>query len=182
MFDRASFWSPVPAWPLASIEHAGVRIRPAPSPALMCLVSGDLSRFLEERGLRRCLGPRDTCDGRLYALRLAPDCLLFVGSDPFPGFDGATGWSSDRTAVSDVSDGFLCFDLTGERAGDVMRMGALYDFDAPAGRGDESAVMLFAGTRVAVVRLETGWRLHVERPVAAPLWHWLETANECRRN
>jgi len=32
---------------------------------------------------------------------------------------------------------------------------------------------LIAGQRVIVSRREAGWRLHVERPMAAMLWRWL---------
>ena len=57
---------------------------------------------------------------------------------------------------------------------DLMRMGALHDFDAVSDTA--SAAMLFAGQRVIVARIPQGWRLHVERPNAASIWQWLQRA------
>jgi hypothetical protein len=38
----------------------------------------------------------------------------------------------------------------------------------------ESAVMQFAGFRLALARRPDGWRLHIERPWAPALWRWLQ--------
>jgi sarcosine oxidase gamma subunit len=178
MFDRGSFWSPMPHWPQVSIDSAGHSIRSPQSAALMCLVSGNLDSFLKRQALDRCLGPRDVCDGRRYALRLAPDRMLFVVDAPLPEAAAAEfGWSSDGIAVTNVTDGFLCFDLTGPRAGDIMRLAAPYDFGALSSTAAESTLMQFAGAKAAMVRLETGWRLHVERPMATAVWRWLENVS-----
>ena len=173
MFDRGLFWSPVPHWPQARIVADDVDIRLAPAPGWICLVSGDLDSFLVRQALRRCLGPRDLCDAPRYALRLAPDRLLFVSDTPAPAAV-SPGWSPDGIAVTEVTDGVVCLDLTGRGAGDVMRLAGPYDHDATARYDAESCQMIFAGLKVAVVRLENGWRLHVERPLATALWHWLE--------
>jgi heterotetrameric sarcosine oxidase gamma subunit len=174
VFDRGLFWSPVPDWPQAVIEGPGISIHPVPPAASMCLVSGNLEAFLERQGLRRCLGPRDICDGPRYALRLAPDRMLFICNGSLPAEASNPSWTSDGIAVSDVTDGFMCFDLVGRGAADIMRLAASYDFDEPLRPIEESTLMEFAGIKAAVVRRETGWRLHVERPQAATLWHWLE--------
>jgi heterotetrameric sarcosine oxidase gamma subunit len=87
----------------------------------------------------------------------------------------ASGWS-DGVATTDISDGYLLFDVTGPAALDVMAMGAEYDFTSKRTLPAESAAMLFAGLKVSVARIAGGWRLHVERPYAAALWHWLEYA------
>lgn len=179
MFDRGLFWSPVPLWPQVHIVATSVDIRLAPPATWMCLVSGDLDQFLMRQELPSCLGPRDLCDTPRYALRLAPDRLLFISRTPVPAAAAmAPGWSSDGIAVTDVTDGFVCLDLTGRGAAEVMRLAGPYDYDATARYEAESCQMLFAGLKVAVMRLENGWRLHVERPWAAALWHWLEKALE----
>lgn len=166
MLDRGLFWSPVPDWSRAGIRHDGLSIA-ALAPQAAWLVSGNLAAFLERRGVR--LGDA----GDRYALRLAPDRLLFVSVDG-ADTDGVTfGWS-DGCAVTDVSDGFVLLDITGPAAPELMRLGALHDFET---RSDTaSAAMLFAGQRVILARIPQGWRLHVERPSAAAIWQWLQRA------
>lgn len=173
MPDRGSFWSPVPDWSQADIQQDGLGIT-AVSPEAAWLVSGNLSKFLERRGELPCVGPRETCERDTYALRLAPDRLLFVSRDAALIAPEIFGWSADGVAVTDVSDGFVLFDVTGPAAPDLMARGANHDFDAKPGGPAESASMLFAGTKVAIARIPPGWRLHVERPHAAALWQWLQ--------
>ena len=164
MLDRGLFWSPVPDWSHASIRHEGLSIAALAAQAAW-LVSGDLATFLERRSVR--LGEA----GDRYALRLAPDRLLFVSMGS--AFDATFGWS-DGCAVTDISDGYVLLDITGPAAPELMWLGALHDFEA---RSDTaSAAMLFAGKRVILARIPRGWRLHVERPDAAGIWQWLQRA------
>jgi len=164
MLDRGLFWSPVPDWPQAGIRHEGLIVA-ALAPLAAWLVSGNLAAFLERHGVRFS----DASDR--YALRLAPDRLLFVSMN---GADvTAFGWS-DGCAVTDVSDSYVLLDVTGPVALDLMRMGALHDFEAVSDTA--SAATLFAGQRVIVARIPQGWRLHVERPNAAAIWQWLQRA------
>ena len=166
MRDRGLFWSPVPDWARASIRHDGLSIATV-APQGAWLVSGNLTAFLDRRGVR--FG--DT--GEHYALRLAPDRLLFVSMDG-GGSDGVTfGWS-DGCAVTDVSDGYVLLDITGPAALELMRLGALHDFEAKSDTA--SAAMLFAGQRIILARIQQGWRLHVERHSAAAIWQWLQRA------
>jgi sarcosine oxidase gamma subunit len=169
MADRGQFWSPIPEWSSVLLDRNGVRIAPVFDDARMQMISGDPDRFLSLTGLS-AIGPRDRSDGRRYALRLAPDRLLLV-SDATPP---AVGWSADGYAVSDVTDGYLRFDVVGSGAGDVMAFGAHYDWHSQEDRPLESATMLFAGLKTFVGRLESGWRLHIERSLAPTLWRWLE--------
>ncbi|HEV8390873.1 MAG TPA: hypothetical protein VGQ35_13570 [Dongiaceae bacterium] len=175
MPDRGLFWSPVPDWSRADIQHRELGIT-ALSTQVAWLVSGDLSKFLAQRGGMPCVGPRDSCEKGTYALRLAPDRLLFVCRDGVLTDLPAFGWSDDGIAITDVSDGFVLCDVTGPAAPDLMRLGASYDFEAGPAAPAESASMLFAGLKVAVAPFRPGWRLHVERPYAAALWHWLQRA------
>jgi sarcosine oxidase gamma subunit len=68
----------------------------------------------------------------------------------------------------------VLLDVTGPAALELMRMGALHDFEAVSDTA--SSATLFAGQRVIVARIPHGWRLHVERPNAAAIWQWLQRA------
>jgi heterotetrameric sarcosine oxidase gamma subunit len=175
MPDRGSFWSPVPDWSRVDVQQGGLGITAASTEAAW-LVSGNLSKFLARRGGLACVGPRETCERDTYALRLAPDRLLFVSRDAAAIVPEVLGWSADGIAITDVSDGFVLFDVTGQAAPDLMALGTNYDFDAKPAGPAESASMLFAGLKVAIARILPGWRLHVERPHAAALWQWLQYA------
>jgi sarcosine oxidase gamma subunit len=168
MADRGQFWSPIPDWASVALKRDGVRIAPVLHGDFMHMISGDLDRFLAKAGLM-CIGPRDRGDGRNYSLRLAPDRLLAVGTASLE-----TGWSADGFAVSDVTDGYLRFDILGSGADAVMAFGGHYDWESREARPQESAAMLFAGLKTIVGRLESGWRLHIERSLAPNLWRWLE--------
>jgi heterotetrameric sarcosine oxidase gamma subunit len=167
MLDRGLFWSPIPDWSCASIRHDELSIA-AVAPQIAWLVSGSLATFLERHGLR--LGD----DGERYVLRLAPDRLMFVAMDGAVT-DGVTfGWSEDGCAITDISDGYVLLDITGPAAPELMRLGALHDFEARSNTA--SASMLFAGQRIILAHIQQGWRLHVERPSAAAIWQWLQRA------
>ena len=168
MLDRGLFWSPVPDWSRATIRHEGLSIN-ALAPQAAWLVSGNLAAFLDRRGVRfGDVGDR-------YVLRLAPDRLLFVSLDG-GATDGMTfGWSEDGLAITDISDGYVLLDISGPAARELMRLGALHDFEANPDTA--SAAMLFAGQRVILARIQHGWRLHVERPNAAAIWQWLQRAS-----
>ncbi len=177
MPDRGKFWPPTPDWSVAAIRRPGLDIVVSPAETIW-LASGDLPKFLaRHNGAADCAGPREAIAGDRYALRLAPDRLLFVRRAAAPAQSETSGWS-DNLAVTDVSDGILLFDVTGPSAPDVMALGAEYDFASEATPPAESAAMLFAGLKVSVARIAGGWRLHVERPHAAALWHWLEHATQ----
>jgi heterotetrameric sarcosine oxidase gamma subunit len=139
------------------------------------MVSGDTPKFLAQRGALSCLGPRERCETAAYALRLAPDRLLFVANDDGASAHPAFGWS-EGTAITDVTDGFVLFDVMGRAALGLMQRGANYAFEGTPQGSAESALMLFAGLKVAVARLGDGWRFHVERPYATALWQWLQHA------
>lgn len=175
MADRGLFWSPVPDWSRAEIRHGELSVT-ALSTGTAWLVSGNIAKFLEGRGQLPCRGPRESCDPLTYALRLAPDRLLFVRRDGASGAHPSSAWSDDGIAITDASDGFVLFDISGRAALDLVKLGANYDFEAEPAGSAESALMLFAGLKVAVARLGQGWRLHVQRPYAAALWQWLQHA------
>ena len=174
MPDRASFWSSVPEWAQATLAAPGLAIRVREHAALW-LVSGNTSAFLRRHAIDTPLGPRDTTAAACFALRLAPDRLLFVSdaarADEF-------GWTREGCAISDMSDGLVCIELVGAGAIDLLRCGSEYAFESTESRPHESAQLLLAGFRVIVARRADGWRLYVERPWAAALWRWLEQNRE----
>jgi len=169
MPEREQFWSRPPDWESAKLSADGVAISVAPAVRILQL-SGRFDALLTGCGIAAALGPRDVCDAARYALRLAPASALLVSATPF---DCPAGWVDDRTAVSDLSAGMLCFDLCGNRADDILALGAEYDFASRGALPLESSRLRFAGLRIAVCRHPDGWRLHVERPWAPALWSWL---------
>jgi len=170
MHDRGQFWSPVPEWAQVALHAAGVNVSPVAAVSI-CLVSGGAQQFLAQHGIGEIFGPREPCGTDNYALRLAPDRVMFVGD--VSAIASCTGFT-DGCAITDVSDGIIIFDVRGERATDLMAQGSEYPFDDSTIFPLESASMQFAGFRVIVSRREHGWRLHVDRPWAAALWRWLQ--------
>jgi heterotetrameric sarcosine oxidase gamma subunit len=175
MPDRGLFWSPVPDWSRADIQYRNLGVT-ARSAATVSLVSGNLTKFLGDRGRLSCCGPQEVCDPETYALRLAPDRMLCVSLGTAAHGPSVFGWSDDGVAVTDVSDGFVLFDVTGTAALDLMKLGANYAFEAAPAGPAESALMVFASLKMAIARVPQGWRLHVERPYATALWQWLQHA------
>lgn len=174
MPDRSSFWSAPPDWSGARLGAVGLVVS-AYEPLSAWQLSGEFAPALARLGISGASGPRDSCDGGTYALRLAPDSVLLV-TDRLQ--DPGAGCSMPGLAASELSDGILCIDIDGAHAAWLMACGSEYPFASPPGGAEESARLLFAGLRVAVARRPTGWRLHVERPWAAALWHWLERVIE----
>lgn len=177
MFDRGEFWSAPPAWAGAQLHGAGVRIE-ALDIACVLQLSGAVDAALAQVGIAGIHGPRELCEASRYALRLAPDSALLVDTAP-TGDRGESaallqpGWHADGAAISDLSDGILCVEITGPRARELLALGTEYPFESAQPAPQESARLLFAGLRVAVARRADGWRLHVERAWAPALWHWL---------
>lgn len=174
MFDRRDFWPPLPAWHAARLEHPGLRVT-VTAPGAIWRLSGHYAPLLAGQGDVPVLGPREPRDALPYALRLAPDSVLLVCTAPAatalrPGANGA------GAALSDLTDGIVCVDVEGPRAAALLALGSEHPFESlAAGYPLESARLLFAGLRVAVLRRSRGWRLHVERPWAPALWQWFTT-------
>jgi len=170
MHDRAQFWSPVPDWSQVSLHAPAIDVAVV-NAASMWLASGEAQQLLLRYGSEEALGPRQVCGDDSYALRVAPDRLLFVAGAQ--AVDAAAA-VAPRCAITDVSDGLLIFEVRGAAAADLMAQGSEYPFDDTTVLPYESAMMQFAGFRLAVSRRVHGWRLHIERPWAAALWRWLQ--------
>ena len=170
MHDRAQFWSPVPDWSCVSLHAHGIEVVVVDA-ASVCLVSGDARNLLARYGAAETFGPRQVCSNDCYALRVAPDRVLFVAD--VQALD-ATATLAPGCAITDISDGMLIFDIRGEGAKELMAQGSEYPFDDAAVLPQESASMQFAAFRLIVSRRAHGWRLHIERPWAPALWRWLQ--------
>lgn len=173
MHNRDAFWTPVPEWSSARCDRRTVRIKVASDIQQILLVSGDIGMFLRQRGLAGGLGPRDDATGPSYALTLAQDRVLYVSETSAPV---DLGWAEVGYAVAGMTDGIVTIDVSGPGALGLMQQGTSYDHTARDHRPGESANIVFAGLRVAVVRRGGGYRLHVERPFATALWTWLDQA------
>jgi sarcosine oxidase gamma subunit len=169
MHDRARFWASVPDWSQVHIDGPGSHVTVVTEIRQVLLVSGEVSAFLSRRGLTGAHGPRGSAEPATYALRLAPDRVLYV-SDRQETVD--LGWSEAGYAEADMTDGIIVVDVAGPAGLQLMQQGTSYDLLATDVRPAESANILFGGLRVAVVRRPDGWRLHVERPYAMALWTW----------
>jgi heterotetrameric sarcosine oxidase gamma subunit len=179
MRNRGEFWTPVPDWQTSMLDGPDVGIASVRGIVGIHLVSGEIGCALERLGGLSPAGPREVVRGERYALRLAPDRVLIVSSR----VEALTpGWSHEGCAVSDVTEGMVAVDVTGDGAAEVIAEGTGYDFGATDVRAQESATLLFAGLRVAISRRSDGFRLHIERSLAAALWSWLEAAIRDRCN
>jgi sarcosine oxidase, subunit gamma len=174
MHDRAQFWSPVPDWRQVSLHSPGVDVGVV-NGASMWLVSGTSEQFLTGYGAGETVGPHQVCDSDVYALRLAPDRVLFVVGAQAADAPTAV---APGCAITDVSDGMLIFEVRGTASPDLMAQANEYPFELNTVSPIESAVMQFAGFRLAVSRRTYGWRLHIERPWAPALWRWLQAQVE----
>lgn len=174
MHNRGGFWTPVVDWPTARLSRSSVSVEAVRGLPQILLVSGNTGAFLSRRGLTGSVGPRDLAQGAAYALTLAPDRVLVISNVEEPV---DLGWTDAGYAVSDMSDGIISIDVTGPGALALMQQGTSYDLAARDSRTGESANIVFAGLRVAVVRRAEGYRLHIERPFATALWTWLDAAS-----
>lgn len=172
MRDRGAYWTAVPEWSEAKLERADIRIEAVAAPKQILTISGDIEAFLSRRAVLP-LGPRNVADGPDYALRLAPDRVLYISETP--ELRDLSG-SELGYAVADMTDGFIVFDVSGPGCLALLQQGTSYDLTATDTRPNESANIVFGGLRVAIVQRPGGWRLHVERPYATALWTWFRDA------
>lgn len=166
--DRGRFWKPVPDWTQAAIERARWTARPV-SGLCQALLAGDVDAGrdrllpgLSWTGLWQMAAPDRA------AIRIARDKALLVGvaADALPA-----GWQDRGWTALAADDGWFVIDIAGEGAGDVAAQGTAADLHAAS----PSAAILFAGVSAVLYRIgETTARLHVERPFATYIWHWLD--------
>jgi hypothetical protein len=165
--DRSKFWAASPDWVTARIERDGWQAR-----ALVglgqTLVSGRIAGAVEtltsgapEAGLWGLV------EANPYVVRIARDRMLIVSAEPHavePGW--REGW-----AVTPADDVYAVLEIGGAGLSALICEATSADLDS----GSPSAVVMFAGIPCLIYRTgPTTARLHIERPHATYIWHWLE--------
>lgn len=111
-----------------------------------------------------------------YALSLRRDRVLLVD-----GPDMAEGWQEDtQRAISDASDAYSVFDVSGDRAFEVLQRGAELRLDAES----KSVARLLFGIGVLLYRVNTEdqFRIHVASSHAEALVKSLKLAISALRS
>lgn len=161
MSDRSTFWPAPPDWTTARIEAQGVTVTAS---------CGDRGVFLLSGPSRAVQQVMKDHPGTL--LHIAPDRAMLV-TDSEAGLQD--GWHPAGVAVSDLSDAHIRLDLRGPGAAALLALGSpSLALDAKP----RAAALGFAGMTLLVEPLADGTRLHVERPQAPHLWHWLLAATQ----
>lgn len=167
MRDRGQFWSPQPDWRTARIEGNGYSVRRVLDFG-QTLVSGDLGAALAELmpGAPE-VGLWSVAEAQPFAVRIGRDRALLVSPAPL---GVAPGWRNDYVATP-CDDAYAVLEISGAALREIVAEGTSVNLEA----GSRSAAVLFAGVTVFLYRTgpETA-RLHVEAPLAAYLWAWLE--------
>lgn len=167
MHDRGQFWSPAPDWTTARIEGDGYSVRRVLDFG-QTLVSGDLGAAFAElmRGLPE-IGLWSVAQAEPFAVRIGRDRALLVSPGPLAA---APGWRNGYVATP-CDDAYAILEISGVSLREIVAEGTAVNIEA----GSRSVAVLFAGVTVFLYRIgpETA-RLHVEAPLAAYLWAWLE--------
>lgn len=166
MRDRGQFWSPAPDR-AALLEGDGFAARCVAGLG-QTLVSGDLTAGIAALAPGAGeVGLWGVAEAVPYVLRIARDRALLVTPSPL-GI--APGWR-DGFAATPCDDGYAVIEILGAALGEVIAEAVSADLDA----GSRSAAVQFAGVAALLYRTSPGTaRLHVESPLAAYLWTWLE--------
>ena len=137
----------------ADMSGAGIRVRTLATAGQWIVTGSDLL-------------PNTIDAGPPARVWLAPDRCLVVAE--------TVTASPDEYCVSDVTDGFVIFDINGVNATALLAMASPLD---PAVLAPGScAQTLFAGVKVIVYPHGDGLRLHVERALAEWLIAWIARA------
>lgn len=159
MSDRSTFWPAPPDWATARIEAPGLTVTASHGDRGVFLLSGP--------GLAVAQVAADH-PGTL--LQIAPDRAMLV-TDAHAGLQD--GMHPAGLAVSDLSDAYVRIDIRGLAATKLLSLGSPSLAIDPDPR---AAAVGFAGVTLLVEPFEGGTRLHVDRPLAPYLWHWLLAA------
>lgn len=168
-FDFASKWPRQPDWSDFRLEGAGATAV-AVTTFGATIVNGDIAAALAQRpDLPEPVGWPDIVSGDAYAIRLACDRMLAVG-----GVLLSPGWYENGFAVSDASDSFIVFELSGPNAGDILAHGG----EVSVGQPSASAARLLFGVFCILYRYQDPdrFRLMVPRPQAGGFLSWLSDA------
>jgi hypothetical protein len=168
MRDRGVFWTPSPDWSTARIERKGWSAEPVFGLG-QTLVSGDVEAALDELAPGGAeVGLWEITDTDRVLVRIARDRALLVTPRPV---DLAPGWRQAGYAVTPCDDAYAVLALKGSGTADLLATAAAADIEA----GSRSASLLVAGVPALLYRVAPDVaRIHVEAPLAAYVWTWLE--------
>lgn len=168
MQDRGAFWTPVPDWAVAVLEGEGWTAHFV-SGLDRVLVSGDLEAVVARLApAAPSIGLWQIADGACHALRIGHDRMLMTSTTPLAA---SPGWSADGYAVSIADDAYATMEIAGPAFRDLVAEMTFADLDA----GSPSAATLICGQQALLHRTRSDCaRLHIEAPLAAYVWHWLE--------
>ena len=167
--DRSKFWTASPDWATAEIRRDDWRAR-AVLGLGQVLVSGRIAAAVdalasgaEEAGL---WGVAETSP---HVVRIARDRALIVSAEQLAV---EPGWRSDGWAATPADDVYAVLEIDGAGLPALVSEATAADLDA----GSPSAAIMFAGIPCLLYRTgQMTARLHVERPLATYVWHWLES-------
>ena len=168
MHDRGRFWSPAPDFsqaPAGGGDGWSARRRPGLGQTLL---SGDLNSAIAALSPGAAeVGLWAVADAPAYAVRAARDRALLVTPAPL---DLEPGWR-DGYVATPCDDAYAVIELSGPAIVDIIAEATAVDL----GGGSRSAALLFAGVPALLYRSDPDTaRLHVEAPLAAYIWTWLE--------
>ena len=113
-------------------------------------------------------------EGKSHVVRIARDRALIVSAGPLTV---EPGWH-DGWAATPADDVYAVLEIGGAGLQALVSEATSADLDG----GSPSAAIMFAGIACLLYRTgQTTARLHVERPLATYVWHWLETRGEADR-
>ena len=165
--DRSKFWKPSPDWATAEISRDDWRARPVLGLGQL-LVSGRIAGAIEALASGAPeVGLWGVVAGDPHAVRIARDRVLIVSAGEF---SVEPGWR-DGWAATPADDVYAVLEIDGSGLAALVAEATAADLDA----GSRSAAIMFAGIPCLLYRTgQTTARLHVERPLATYIWHWLE--------
>ncbi|MEO3385420.1 hypothetical protein [Mesorhizobium sp. CAU 1741] len=166
MRDRGKFWTPAPGLS-ARIERNDFSAGFVTG-LQQVLISGDLDKAAAAIApSAREVGLWGLAEGTQTWVRFARDRALLVST---ASLEIAPGWR-DGYVATPCDDGYAVIDLSGPALPEVVAEATSADLEA----GSPSAAILFAGVTALLYRSNPRTaRLHVESPLAAYLWRWLE--------
>ena len=165
--DRSKFWAASPDWAIARIDRASWQAK-----ALLglgqTLISGRIAGAIEALAPGAPeVGLWGLVEANPYVVRIARDRALIVSTEPQAV---APGWR-DGWAATPADDVYAVLEIGGEGLSALVSEATAAALDG----GSPSAAVMFAGIPGLLYRTAgTTARLHVERPHATYIWHWLE--------
>ena len=170
MRDRGRFWSAVPDWTSAQIERDGWSVRRIHGLG-QTLVSGDVQMALDRLvpgGAQ--VGLWGLTDTDRMVIRIARDRGLLVTPETL---EIEPGWSVAGFVATPCDDAYAIFEISGDAMHQVVCEATATDVEL----GSPSAALLFAGVPAMLYRTAPrAARLHIESPLAAYIWTWLQGA------